>query len=336
MSQRVVLKPSRVAYKLAEDAAIEELQSEKDNDLLKKSWLVLANQLHSENIPKHEISKLGKKIIIEKKKEYLRKINAPLVQINEVTLSGWWGEVMAEYGFTNQKHNTSIATAPSPENSSLKVTNQETIDILLKMKDIINLGIDKFQHMEQLETIYGEKETQEFYNQTNAFLDNCKDALDDKTKIPTVMQFTFIKLLVNAEAGLNNAVKLFYKTRLHLLFDQGNKLISTKQASKFLNGDKACNLPLLKHYDRETAVFGKCFGAQCKCGSYMVRSKSGDNHVECFDCENQFVADTISKCPNCHDLLLDPQIRHIIETHKCINCNIDIDLPQSVIDSVTA
>jgi len=334
--QESIIKPSIDAYRLASVAALEELQHERGNDSLKQSWIKLADQLEVEGIPKHKISVIGKQIIIEKKKEHLEKLHVSQEKLDSLSISGWWYDVMHDQGCTDPHYNR-VATDTELENSSIntpetKLVNQEMIDIFLDIKETCNLGIDKVKNMPELEELFDKKETREFYKQQRVFISNCKDGLDDKTKIPVNVELPFIECVTTAEGGLNNAVKLFFQGRLKLLEDQGKKLITAKQTAKYLNGDKASKLPLLKHYTRDTAIFGGKFGVDCKCGSFMVNQKNNSNKVECFDCDLEFTAKTLSKCSYCQTPLYKENLQHIIKTNRCENCNTEITLPEELIE----
>ena len=67
MSQEIQIKPSLLAYKLAESIALEELESEKSISL-KENYIRLIDQLEIDGVPKEKISAMGKQIIIERKK----------------------------------------------------------------------------------------------------------------------------------------------------------------------------------------------------------------------------------------------------------------------------
>jgi len=338
LSQESIIKPSITAYRLANDAALEELQHERGNESLKQSWIKLADQLEVEGILKHKISTIGKQIIIEKKKEHLEKLHVSQEKLDSLSISGWWYDVMHDQGCTDPHYNR-VATATELENSFINTTetkqpNQEMIDIFMDLKEICNLGIDKAKNTKEFEELFDKKETKEFYKQQRAFISNCKDVLDDKTKIPVNTELLFIECVTIAEGGLNNAVKLFHKTRMQLLDDQGKKLITAKQTAKYLNGDKASKLPLLKPNSRDSAIFGKYFGVQCECGSWRVRIKNDGNKVECFDCDLEFIAKTLSKCTYCQTPLYKESLQYIIKTNKCENCNTEIILPQELIQYV--
>lgn len=335
MSQESIIKPSLDAYRLADVAALEELQHERDNNSLKQSWIKLADQLELEGIPKHKISTVGKQIIIQKKKEYLEKLNVSQEKLDAISISGWWYDVMNEQGCTDP-HYSHIATDTERQNSSIntKLPNQEMIDIFMDIKEICNLGIDKAKNIKEFEELFDKKETREFYKQQRVFISNCKDVLDDKTKIPVNTELLFIECVTIAEGGLNNAVKLFHKTRMQLLDDQGKKLITAKQTAKYLNGDKASKLPLLKPNSRDSAIFGKYFGVKCECGSWRIRIKNEGNKVECFDCDLEFIAKTLSKCTYCQTPLYTENLQHILKTNRCENCNTEITLPDELIEQI--
>lgn len=338
MSQITQVKPSLTAYNLASQAALEELQYERGNNSLKQSWINLANQLEIEGIPKYKISAIGKQIIVEKKKEHLEKLHVSQEKLDSLSISGWWYDVMHDQGCTDPHYNR-VATDAELDNSSINTVknstpNPEMIDIFLDIKEICNLGIDKAKDNKNFEELFEKKELREFYKQQRTFISNCKDTLDDKTKIPVNTELLFIEYVTTAAGSLNNAVKIFHDSKMKLLEEQGKKLITAKQTAKYLNGDKTSKLPLLKPDSRDSAIFGGYFGIQCNCKSWRVREKMDSKNVECFDCNAEFFAKTVSKCTYCQVPLFKENLEHIIKTKKCSNCNSEVNLPEELIDYV--
>jgi len=298
-------------------------------------WVQMGNQLEIEGVVKNQISKIMRRDIEDKLYEKQFKDFMPREEYRwhngsywlVTKKNGWTDDTMARHTLdpTQDQTNSSINT---------KFPNQELIDIFMGLKEICNLGIDKAKNTKEFEELFDKKETREFYKQQRAFISNCKDILDDKTKIPVNTELLFIECVTRAEGGLNNAVKLFHKTRMQLLDDQGKKLITAKQTAKYLNGDKASKLPLLKPNSRDSAIFGKYFGVQCECGSWRVRIKNDGNKVECFDCDLEFVAKTLSKCTYCQTPLYKESLQHILKTNKCENCDTEIILPEELIEQI--
>lgn len=332
MSQELLVKPSREAYRLAEVAAIEEMQSEKENDSLKDCWLELASQLETESIPKHKISTIAKKIIIEKKKEQLKKLNTSQQELDEVTISGWWRTVMSDNGYTDQKFNSSEATEPSPENSSLNTNNQGMIDIFSYIKQICDIGIIKAKEMKPFEDIHGKKITREFYKQSMSIINNCKYAFDGKTKIPTNTEQVILECIAVASGDLTDGGVMYMKTRTKLLEEQKKDILTTKQLSRYQNGDKISTLDLFKPHSRDYAIFLDYLGIQCvACDGWRIRKKQDSSDVECYDCGKQFSAKTVTKCRYCQTPLYKEQLQHIVKTGKCENCNTENHLPEEII-----
>lgn len=333
MSQRSIVKPSSIAYQLAEDAALEELQSEKGNDSLKQIWLKLATQLEVENIPKHQISTIGKKIIIEKKKEQLKKLNISQQRIDEVTISGWWREVMSDEGYTDSKFDSSGATEPSPENSSLNSNNPDMVDLLYDIKEVCSIAITKAKEYQNFEEIFGQKETREYYKQLRTIIKNCKYAFDGKTKVPENTEHLLLQCIAVSSGSIAEGGVMFMKARTTLLEEQRDELLTTKQLSKFQNGDKISTLPLLKPTSRDPAVFLDYLGIPCpKCGFFSVRKKTDSSSSECYDCNNTFTHKTVAKCRYCQIPLYKENLLHIVNTGKCENCNTENILPDELIE----
>jgi len=333
MSQELSVKPSIEAYRLAEAAALEEIQSEKGNDSLKYCWLKLATQLQTENIPRHQISKIAKKIIIEKKREYLKKSNASQLQLDEVSISGWWREVMSENGYTDQKFNSTEATDTSPDNSSLNTNNQSMVEIFSYIKEICDVGITKVKEMKPFEDIFGKKQTREFYKQTMSIIENCKYAFDGKTKIPTNTEQILLECVAVASGDLTDGGIMYMKARIKLLEEQKKDILTTKQLSRYQNGDPISTLYLFEPQSRDPAVFLEYLGIQCiACDRWRVRKQRDSSGVECYDCGERFIATTAAKCRYCQTPLYKEQLQHIVKTGKCENCNTENNLPEELIE----
>ena len=331
MSQELLVKPSKEAYRLAKVAALEEMQSERKNDSLKDCWLKLATQLQTENIPKYKISTIGKKIIIEEKRERLKKLNAPQQQIDDVTISGWWYDVMNEVGCIDS-HYSHVATDAERENSSLNTNNQGMIDIFSYIKQICDIGIVKAKEMQPFEDIFGKKITREFYKQTMSIVNNCKYAFDGKTKVPTNTEQVLLQCIAAASGDLTDGGVMYMKARTKLLKQQKKDILTTKQLSRYQNGDKISDLYLLKPHSRDTAIFLDYLGIQCiRCDSWRIRKNPKPSNVECYDCGEQFIAKTAATCRFCQTPLYKEQLQHIVKTGKCDICNKENNLPEELV-----
>jgi len=334
LSQESVVKPSNDAYRLAQAAALAEINSEESNTSLKKIWIDLGNQLQIEGIPSENICVIASDLILTKKSE---KTGIPKKELRQ---SGYFYRVYNEEGWTNQffARNTTVPLGEQ-ENSSINTTdknttNQEMIDIFLHIKEICTLGIQKVKELPEFETIFGQKETREFYRQTRSYITNCRYILDNKTKIPENTELLFLECVSTSKESLHVAVKIFHDSRMKLLEQQGKKLITAKQTSKYLHGEKESKLPLLKPNTRDSAVFADYFGVQCEnseCKSWRVRQQADTQKIQCFDCGLLFNAKTISKCRYCQMPLFKENLQHIIKTNKCENCNTDVILPEELV-----
>jgi hypothetical protein len=346
LSQSSEIRPSVEANSLAEKAAIEEIKGERNNDVLKQAWIQLANQLEIEGIPKEKISTIGQQLIIDQKKQKLTSMGIPPQELESVSVSGWWREVMREIGCTDPNKNTS-ATEPPQENSSINTKNTEVIDILLQTKSICDLAIKKFKEYPELDEIFGKKETREFFRQWRTIINNCKYAFDEKTKVPQNTEQILLECLTTSSGSLSEGAHEFMQTRIKLLKNQGKSILTAKQGKKFQTGDKASQLPLLFPTTRDTAVFLDYFGVQCTCDSWRVRSKPDTRNVECYDCGKEFAAKTVSKCRYCQLPLYKADLKHIVDTWQtveeensvgdsmsgghCPNCNTINRLPEELI-----
>ncbi len=84
-------KPSLKSYALAEQIANEEINGSKSSTL-KQYYINLMTQLEIEGYPKHQISIIGKQIVVEKKYE---KLDIPK---REIIIGSWWYDIAKQQG----------------------------------------------------------------------------------------------------------------------------------------------------------------------------------------------------------------------------------------------
>lgn len=303
----------------------EELDSERNNTSLKQYYSNLMDQLEIDGIPKEKISSIGSNLVKQKK------ANALNLPIEEVSIGSWWFDIAKEKGCTDPRFSPSGVTEPEPENSSINTKNAEAIDILLYTKSICDLAIKKFKEYPEMESVFGKKEAREFFRQWRTIITNCKYAFDEKTKVPQNTEQILLECLTTSSGSLSEGAGEFMQIRIKLLLNQRKSILTAKQGKKFQMGDKASQLPLLKPLTRDTAVFLDYFGVQCECSSWRIRHKPDTTNVECYDCDKEFPAKTISKCRYCQMPLYKENLKHIADTKKCNNCNTEIILPQELI-----
>jgi len=241
---------------------------------------------------------------------------------------------MSENGYTNQKFNpTEEVTVPLPDNSSLNTNNQSMIEIFSYIKQICDIGIIKVKEMKPFEDIFGKKITREFYKQTMSIIENCKYAFDGKTKVPTNTEQVLLECIAVASGDLTDGGVMYMKARTKLLKEQKKNILTTKQLSRYQNGDKISDLYLLKPHSRDIAIFLDYLGIQCiECDSWRIRKKPDSSDVECYDCEKQFTSKTVTTCRYCQLPLYKEQLHHIIKTGRCESCNTENHLPEELIE----
>ncbi len=316
------MKPSNEARILAAKAALEGIKGEESNPLLKDAWLRLGHQLEIDGIPQIKIPSVASELI---RSHISEKTNIPK---EEIKLSGYFYRVYKQAGWT-------IEDMPAPgrdDNGSIYTKNDEAVDILLQTKLICDLAIKKFKESPELDSVYDKKETREFFRQWRTIINNCKYAFDEKTKVPQNTEQILLECLVTSSGSLSEGAYEFMQTRIKLLHNQKKSILTAKQGKKFQTGDKSSQLPLLKPLTRDTAVFLDYFGVQCKCKSWRVRFKPDTPNVECYDCNNQFPAKTVSKCRYCQIPLYKEDLKHIVDTNRCANCNTENKLPEELVE----
>ena len=321
-------KPSNDSIKLAEKIVEEELDNERNNISLKQYYSNLMDQLAIDGIPKEKISAVGSNMVRQRKALILK------LPIDEVSVGSWWHDVAREKECIDLSFSHPIATEPERENSSINTKNKRMVLLLSEGMDTFREAITKFKEMDELDKIFGEKQTSEFYRQMEIMLSNCKYAFDDKTKVPINTEHLLLEFLATT-GSLSYGGQVFLKSKIEHIGVQ-IKYLTAKQATKFQKGDKQSKLPLFKPDTRDTAIYMGYYGVQCECKSWRVRQKADSNDLECFDCDAIFTAKTISKCRYCQIPLYKERLLHIVKTGKCEDCNTDIDLPQELIEYATS
>ena len=350
MSQLTEIKPSLLSYKLADTIAVEELNGE-ISPTLKQNYISLIDQLEIDGIPKEKIATIGKQIIIEKKKH---KMTAHGYEQEEITVGSWWRQIAKEKGCTDTKYSSVEVPEPSPQNTSINTKNKKPnirwIDHLKRTKDVCDLAITKLQECEDFEKILTTKEIEILNHEWTSVLDIATDALDGKTKVPVNTQ-----ILLVTEASTMSSITNAGKTYLKVKEYQYNKMgdfITSKQIGHIQHGEIPKYLSLFKPDSRDTAIFQGFFGIPCmKCKSWRVEEKIGNGtNVRCIQCDNRFLAKTISKCKYCQIPLYKEDLLDMITAYEqrvkngfenddgqpveypCPSCNVQNALPDELIE----
>jgi len=290
----------------------------------------MGNQLEIEGIAKNLTSPIIRKDIEDKIYEQEYKDYIPREEYK--WHSGYFYRTMKTLG--RSKSNLTITPSEGGDNSSINTQNDKMLSLCDNIIDICRTIKEKSKDCKPLEDIFGKKEMTEFYRQQNTMMENCKNAIDNKTKIPKNTELFLLECLATVMGNTNKCGQIFQKIIMTHMEEQ-NKFLTQKQATKFQTGGKQSQLYLLKPTSRDFAIYEGYTGVQCTCESWRVRPKlDHTTDWECFDCEKIIPKQHIAKCSCCQIPLYTDRIQHIIKTGKCDNCNEEIELPQVLIDQV--
>jgi len=233
---------------------------------------------------------------------------------------------MRKNGWTNPFMARNIKLDPELDQKKTSIYTKNP-DMMLLCDDVINICRtikEKAKECEPLEDIFGKKDMREFYRQRNTILENCKNAIDNKTKVPKNTELFLLECLATVLGNTKKCAQVLMEYNFKLLQKQ-NKFLTLKQATKFQKGGKQSQLLILKPISRDTAIYLDYTGIQCTCGSWRV------NDYTCYDCDKKITTQHISKCSYCQIPLYKERLLHIVKTTKCENCNEVIDLPEELV-----
>ena len=301
-----------------------------NNEIL---WVAMGTELEIEGIEKIQISTLVRKDIenILWKKQFKDYISR---EEYRYTNSKYF-EVMKENGWTNPYMARNVNLDPSVDhgNSSINTKNNDIIELCYDVIDVCRTMIDKLKNEDVLsfEDVFDKKIMKEFYKQRRTIINNCKNAIDSKTKVPKNTELFLLEHLATVLGSTNKCAEVFMEYNLTLLKEQG-KFFTLKQATKFQKGGKQSQLNILKPKTRDVAVYLDYTGVQCTCGSWRVRDKSDSHNLECYDCNKVLPHGHISKCSNCQIPLYKERLAWMVKhNNKCENCETKNDLPEELI-----
>jgi len=293
-------------------------------------WIAMGTQLEIQGVPKEQISTIVRKDIEDRLWEQQFKDQLPREDYRYNNTR--YFETMRDNGWTNpyMARNTSKDKLdPQTDQEIVPRNNKEMITSCYDVINLCRIIIDKSSHCESFEDTFGEKQMSEFYKQMHTALNNCKDAIDSKTKVPRDTAIFLLGYLSTVIGNVNKCAELFMKNNLLHLQEQGN-FLTRKQASKFQNGMKQSQQFILKPINRDTAIYEGYTGIECKCGSFRVRHTP--DGLECYDCNNIIKGVYIAKCTSCYTPLYKKRLLHIVKTGKCKNCSEPVDLPDTMIE----
>lgn len=323
------LKHSKDYHNLLNNVIENELapNNKPNNEVL---WVHMGNQLEIEQIPMHEISTIMRKDIEDKL--YEKQFKEFMPREEYFWHSGHYFSVVKKNGWT-RAYTTGQSPAQDKDNSSIYAQNK---DMIFLCDDIINICRfikQKSKDSKPFEDILGKKLMKEFYQQRRDMMENCKNAIDEKTKIPENTEMFLLESLATVLGNTNKCGEVFQEVIMKHMKDQG-KFLTSKQANKFQNGEKQSKLLILKPISWQTAVYAGYIGIQCTCGSWRIREQLNSNNFECFDCERTIIKECILKCTHCKIPLINGRMKYVKNTGKCQDCQGVVELPEEVIGPI--
>lgn len=315
------------------------LQNVIDNELILPStnnavlWVAMGNELETHGTEKFQISTIVRKDIEDMlwEKQFKEFVDREDYRYTNTK----YFEVMKDNGWTNpyMARNVNLDPRTDQDNSSINTKNGSMIELCYDIIDISRTMIDKCkdENMKSFEDIFGKKEMKEFYKQRMAITNNCKNAIDNKTKVPKNTELFLLDCLAIVLGSTNKCAQVFMEQNLMRLKEQG-KFFTLKQATKFQKGGKQSQLNILKPNSRDTAIYLDYSGVQCTCGSWAVRDRQESNKLECYDCGKVLPRGHISKCEHCQIPLYKERLQYMVKhKNKCQNCEAKNDLPQELV-----
>lgn len=330
MSELLLTKLSHQSINLATIAAQEELSNDKTKTL-KKTYENLMDQLEIDGYKKNQISTIGQKIVVEKKQNILKSKGWSTDEIKKVSIGSWWFEVAKEKKCIDPHYSRNTKVDPVADQEIVPCENPDMKAVCYDLINLCRILIEKSKEGISFEDTFGEKQMKEFYKQMRTVVNNCKNAIDNKTKVPKNTEVFFLECLSTVTGNVNKCARTFMEQNLIRLKEQG-KFFTTKQSSKFQKGSKQSQQFILKPSSRDQAIFLDYIGVQCECGSFRIRQKDNSYKLECYDCDRIINSGHVSKCSSCKIPLYKERLLHIVKTGKCENCNETVDLPEEMIE----
>lgn len=293
-------------------------------------WVQMGNQLEIEGVEKTKISTIVRKDIEDKlwetefKEEYTRE--------DYRYCNSKYYEVMKANGWTNPDMARNVNLDPRVDQEIVLCTNPDMKAICYDVINLCRILIEKSKEGVSFEKVFGEKHMNEFYKQMRTIVNNCKNAIDNKTKVPKNTELFLLECLSTITKSVNKCAEVFMEQNLLHLKEQG-KFITLKQATKFQKGMRQSQQFILKPSTRDMALFLDYTGIQCECGSYRVRQKQNSYDLECYDCDMTLPHGHVSKCEHCNTPLYKERLVYMINhNNECQICEAKNNLPQVLID----
>ena len=327
MSQ--IVKRSKDYSNLLQDVIENELDTKTPNNEV--LWVAMGNELEIQGLEKIQISTVMRKDIEDML--YEKQFKEFMSREEYKWHNGKYWLVTKKNGWTNLDMARNIKDDPEQDQdiSSINTPNIGMIEICYDVINICRTIIEKSKHIKPLEDVFGKKLMKEFYKQRNTILYNCKNSIDNKTKVPTNTELFLLECLSTVLGSTNKCAEVFMEQNLAFLKEQG-KFFTLKQASKFQTGGRQSQLDILKPNSRDTSLYLNYSGVQCTCGSWRVRDKSDSNNLECYDCDKVMHQEHISKCAHCQITLYKERLIWMVKhKNKCQNCDAKNDIPEELV-----
>ncbi len=330
MSQ-IAVHRSKDYSKLLDNVIENELNTKGPNN--EALWVAMGYELEIKGVEKIQISTIMRRDIEDML--YEKQFKEFMCRDEYKWHNGSYWLVTKRNGWTNPDMARNVLPDPEKdqENSSINTKNGSMIELCYDIIDICRTMIDKSkaEDMKSFEDILGKKKMDEFYKQSMAITINCKNAIDNKTKVPKNTELFLLECLATVLGSTNKCAQVFMEQNLIRLKEQG-KFFTLKQATKFQKGGKQSQLNILKPISRDTALYLNYSGVQCTCGSWRVRDKQESNKLECYDCGKILPKGHISKCEHCQIPLYKERLQYMIKhKNKCQNCETKNDLPEELV-----
>lgn len=330
MSQ-IAVHRSKDYSKLLDNVIENELHTSTSNN--ESLWIAMGFELEIKGIDKIRISTIMRKDIEEMLWE--KQFKAFMPREDYKWHNGTYWLVTKRNGWTNPEMARNVSSDPNKDqrNSSINTKNNSMIELCYDIIDICRTMIDKSRNedIKPFEETFGKNSMNEFYKQRMTMINNCKNAIDNKTKVPKNTEIFLLESLATVLGSTNKCAQVFMEQNLLRLKEQG-KFFTLKQAAKFQKGGKQSQLNILKPNSRDTALYLDYSGVQCTCGSWRVRDKLESNNLECYDCDKVLPQGHISKCKHCQIPLYKERLSWMIKhENKCKNCDTENDIPNELI-----
>lgn len=326
MSQ--MINRSKDYYNLLDNIIENELHTKIPNN--ETLWVAMGMELEIQGVEKILISTIMRKDIEDML--YEKQFKEFMPREDYKWHNGTYWLVTKKNGWINPEMARNISDPKEDQdNSSINTPNASMMELCYDIIDVCRTIIEKSKNHISLEKIFGEKHMFEFYKQRVTIIQNCKNAIDYKTKVPKNTELFLLECLATVVASTNKCAEVFmHQNMLHL--KEQHKFLTLKQATKFQKGGRQSQLNILKPISRDTALFLDYYGIQCTCGGWRVRDKPDSRNLECYDCDKILPQTHISKCEHCQIPLYKERLVWMLKhQNKCQNCDTKNDLPKELL-----